>query len=144
MKKLRRHPQYVLMLDLLILMLFSVLSAPPVKQAICYTFSGNTLPPDCMVLWTNPPQPTCYWNRETRQWLNAVGKIDPGTSIFVKMDVKPFFPISKIPSDNLMLAIRNPMAERIRNLIFETCSMGPCSQLTIHVLSDGRISIMTR
>ncbi|MDO5675381.1 MAG: hypothetical protein Q4G66_10770 [bacterium] len=137
----RRYPQYVLMLDLLMLMLFVLLQADyrNMSQGIRYVFLGAALAPDCRILWYQPPQPTLYYDFALNQWQPAQGVVDPGNTIFIKTpEAQRFLGQTAMPSETLLIAIDGALAQNIRKKQFDLCAAGTCHNITVAIDSSGK------
>lgn len=139
--KRRRYPQYVLMLDLLMMMLFVLVQADysMKPQGITYVFSGEKLPQDCIVLWYQPPEPTKFFDPALSQWQAAAGVVDPAGTIFVKnVDARRFLEEAPMPAEDLLIGIVGALAEDIRKQQFALCAAGYCHTILVEIDQSGK------
>jgi hypothetical protein len=146
MGKLKRYPQYVLMIDLLMLMLFVLIGiASQEEKGIRYHFVGDRLPSDCYLILYNPPNPTRHFSFLNYQWIKSNGIIDPGNTIFVKgknkEDFIRFLPIP-LPHNagELMIGISGNTAQKVKEFVFKTCSDHECDRLRVYIDQHANIA----
>ncbi len=138
----RRYPQYVLMLDLLMWMLFIFIESDITQdQGIRYRFTGASLHTDCQILWYRPPEPTVYFDAESNKWKPASGAIDPGDGIFVSVDATAFLPKPTPSADQLLIAINGKLADKVRRLQFDSCAKGRCNNLIVEIDGTGNVRL---
>ncbi len=140
----KRHPQYVLLLDLLMLVLFVLLSIPS-DTRIQYTFTGRNLPPDSYLIVENPPVPTRHYDFEALHWVVSRGVIDPGKTLFAECqnlsDCPGIVEELSLPEGKIKIGMSGTLAKDLKAYIFDVCGKyGKCEGLTINVNEDGEIS----
>jgi hypothetical protein len=104
MRTLKRSPQYVMMLDLLMLVLFVFISNRQESQ-VSIMIKGNILPPETYVfIWdtkeTIPNKRLQHFDHKLNKWVFSSGKVDISNSYFTSCSndaCLKFLPSNSLP-----------------------------------------------
>lgn len=122
---MKRYPQYILMLDLLLLFIFVLISNLRSEEIqIEYFIKGNTLPDECYLFNEGKENYASYhYNRDKKEWILSNNIIDPDKSLFIEFNneeyMKKFLEIDPPLSGKLLLMITGKLALRIKSIIYD-------------------------
>ncbi len=152
MKTMKRYPQYILFLDLLMLLLFVLISTPVVKHDIIYEVVGEQLPPDTFIFVVDNPNPVRHFDPNIQQWIGSRGLFNGNNTRFAlcgntRAECLRFLPNSiRVPEGQLLLGFSGETMLNIKNSFFETCSnptlKNKCYKgLTLFIDEAGGVSL---
>jgi len=144
MKKIKRYPQFVLMLDLLMLVLFVLISITSHEQkGIRYHFIGDEPPPESYLIHYDLPKPTMHYDDSINEWIESNGIIDPVNTTFINCEnieaYAQYLDQIELNSGQLIIGMYGKMADKVKDFIFNTCSKENCDKLNIYIDSEGQI-----
>lgn len=145
MKIIKRQPQYVLILDLLMLALFLIIViAKNNENGIKYSFQCKSIPSNCFVLW-NEDGKTRHYDKENGTWISSVGVIKREKTIFIPLDrlaVNMLFPKVYPPEKGrFWVAVTGDTFFKIHRLISKICNNPKnLDYLSITIHENGEIS----
>ncbi|MEK8016438.1 MAG: hypothetical protein VSS75_006180 [Candidatus Parabeggiatoa sp.] len=140
------------MLDLLMLLLFVLISNPTEEQmGISYAIVDKQLPPDSHLFLVDLPNPTRYFDIYRRQWIENRGHFNStGNTLFAQCNTREeclhFLPASvEVPEGQFVIGLSGKTMENIQKFTFETCSdpkfKRNCNKLKLFVNKHGEVSL---